>query len=329
MEAMRVMPPLARHFPFCGAPYCTNKVAHPFSRPPATARAVKKIDQLLPGILLTVFAGTCFATMDAIGKTLSGVLPIIMIVWGRYFFQTVIAAGYLTAVSRSGFIATHRPLLQFLRGAALLTATLLLYTSLAHVPLADATSAMFFSPILVALFSAVFLREKIGIHRIAAIVAGFGGVLLIVRPGAAGTSVYILLPVAAAGVNAAYLMLTRLLAEEQERRAAQFHTTSVGAVVLTLAVMPVWQTPAPAQFAAIALMGVLGTTGHLSLLRAFRHAPASLLSPYLYSQVLFAMLISVFWFSDPVLPATLAGTVLLIASGVYIWWRERRQAATP
>jgi drug/metabolite transporter (DMT)-like permease len=286
------------------------------------------MDRLLSGIVLTILAGTCFALMDAVGKQLTAYLSVIMVVWGRYFFQTAISAGILSAMQGAGFLKTRRPLVQFLRGAALFCATLLMYSALAHIPLADATSALFFTPILVALFSAVFLKERIGLHRIGAILAGFAGVLLVVRPGSAGTSIYLILPVGAACMNATYLILTSLLSGEQERRAAQFHTTSVGAIVLTFAVIPGWRTPEPVHLAALAMMGLLGVAGHFSLVVAMRHAPASLLSPYLYSQVVAAMLLSVMWFGDRLVPATLIGTALLVGSGIYIWWRERivRQA---
>lgn len=284
---------------------------------------MKPVDRLLPGILLTILAGTCFASMDAVGKQLTFALPIMMIVWGRYLVHTMISAGVLTALEGPRFLKTRRPLVHLLRGAALLVTTLFMYNSFAHVPLADATAALFFTPILVALFSAMFLKERIGKHRIGAILVGFAGVLLIVRPGSAGASPYLLLPLAAACSNTAYLMLTRLLSGAEDRSAAQFHTTSVGALALTFIVIPIWQTPSALEFGAMALMGLLGVGGHFSLLVAMRYAPASLLSPYLYSQILAALVISVLWFGDRMVPAAMLGTVLLVGSGIYIWWRER------
>ncbi len=280
-------------------------------------------DNLLRGIVLTMFAGACLAGMDALGKQLTQFLPVLMIVWGRYFFQTAFAGGILLARKGPNFLVTRRPIVHFLRGAALFSATILMYNALAFVPLADATSALFFTPILVTVFSVVFLKERIGIHRIFAVVAGFIGILFIVRPGLANTNPYMLLPVAAAVMNAAYLMLTRLLSGAQERRAAQIHTTSVGAIVLSLLVIPMWSMPEPLQFGGLIAMGLLGLAGHFSLLSAMSYAPASILSPFLYSQILAATLISLLWFGDVIVPATLIGTVIVVASGIYIWWRER------
>ena len=281
-------------------------------------------DQLLPAIAILLFATLCFSAMDTTGKLMTAQLPAVMVVWGRTLFQTILGASYLTAVAGPRFYVTHKPIAQFLRGMTLVTASLMIYYALSHVPLADVIAAMFFGPVLVALFSAVFLKEKIGIHRMAAILAGFVGVLFIVRPGTAGASPWLLLALAAAVLNAVYLMMTRFLSNPVERRAAQFHTTSFGAVVLSVLVVFFWQKPDLIQLAALALMGLLGTIGHFSLVSAFKYAPASLLSPFLYAQVFFSMLSSAILLGDKLSWATVVGALLLVASGVYIWWRERK-----
>ena len=283
-------------------------------------------NNLLTGILVTVFAGMVFSTMDTIGKQLTSVLPVLEIVWGRYFFQTLLMTGYLYRTSGTAFLRTRRPVLQWTRGAMLLTATLLMYFGLAHVPLGDATSVMFFSPIIITILSVIFLKETIGIHRIAAVIAGFCGVMLIVRPGASGTNPYLLLPLAAALANALYMLLTRQLAGSDEAPATQFNTTAVGTVLLTVLVIPVWVTPSLPTFGLMVLIGLVGSIGHFCLVTAFRHAPASLLSPFLYSQVLASSALSVLYFGDYIRLTTVIGTAVLIGSGLYIWWRENRNA---
>ena len=195
-----------------------------------------------------------------------------------------------------------------------------------RVPLADATSVMFFSPIIITILSVIFLKEKIGIHRVAAVVAGFCGVMLIVRPGASGTDPYLLLPLAASVLNSAYLMLTRQLAGSEDSAATQFHTTATGAVILSFVVIPIWETPSLPVAGLMLLIGTIGAIGHSTLINAFRHAPASLLSPFLYSQMIFATAISLFWFGDVLHDTTLVGMAVLVGSGLYIWWRENRNA---
>ena len=280
---------------------------------------------LLTGILLTVVAGLVFSVMDATGKELTTLIPVVQVVWGRYFVQTVLVTSYLGATAGTGFLRARRPVLQIVRGAALLSTTLMMYVALAKVPLADCTAVMFFSPILVTVFSVIFLKERIGLHRIAAVVAGFVGVILIVRPGSAGFDPYLLLPLAASVLNAVYLMLTRQLAGSEDSAATVFHTTATGAVIPSLMVIPVWQTPSLPAAGLMLFIGTIGAIGHSTLINAFRHAPASLLSPFLYSQMLFATAISLFWFGDGLHETTLTGMAVLVGSGLYIWWRENRE----
>jgi drug/metabolite transporter (DMT)-like permease len=279
---------------------------------------------LLAGIVTTVLAGCLFASMDATGKYVSTLVPVLTVVWGRYVFHTLLMTAFLARTTGTRFLKARQPGLQILRGFALLMTTGLLYSAIARVPLADATAVAFFAPILVTILSVVFLGEKIGIHRVAAILAGFAGVLLIVRPGTGTLDPALLLALAGAFANAVYLLLTRRLAGADDAASTQFNTTAVGAAILTAIVVPVWQTPEPAVLALMAAAGLFGAISHFCLVRAFVHAPASLLSPFLYAQVLVAALFSVVIFGDPLHPAIVAGTAILVASGLYIWWREVR-----
>lgn len=282
--------------------------------------------KLLTGILLTVFAGMVFATMDALGKQLMTILPVLQVVWGRYLVQTVLMTAYLSTTTGTRFLKTRRPVLQIMRGALLLSATLTMYFALANIPLADATAIMFVSPLVVTILSVLFLQETIGIHRIAAILVGFAGVMLIVRPGFSQFNPFHLLPLLAAVLNSGYLLLTRQLAGADDAAATQFNTTALGAFVLSILVIPIWETPSPSTAGLMLLIGTVGAIGHFTLIRAFAFASASLLSPFLYSQVLFASIVSILWFGDPMASTTVIGTAVLIASGLYIWWRENRTA---
>lgn len=276
------------------------------------------------GIALILLAGLTFATLDSLGKQLMATLPVVQVLWARYVVHTVFSTGYLVTTSGPRFMRTRRPVLHFLRGMALLSASACVYAALAHVPIADVTAIVFFSPFVITLLSVIFLKERIGLHRIGALVCGMAGVILIIRPGFGDTGVYHFLALAASVANAVYILLTRQLSEPDEREAAQFHTTAAGAVILTFVVFPAWVTPGPGDAALLVLLGALATVGHFLLLRGFAHASASLLSPFLYGQVVFAALYSWYWFGDPLAPTMVVGTVLLVASGIYVWWRENR-----
>lgn len=279
---------------------------------------------LLLGIIIVIAAGLLFSTMDSVGKFLIAGLPVMQVVWARYLVHTVIVGVYLSATTGTRFLRTRRPGLQLARGVCLLGATALMYTAISRAPLADATAALFLAPIVVTVLSVFFLGEKIGPRRIAAVIAGFCGVLLILRPGTGGVDPFVIFAVFAAFINAFYLMLTRTLAGADDAASTQFNTTAVGAVILSILVIPFWQTPEPWQIVLMLTMGVIGAVGHFLLVAAFAYAPASMLSPFLYSQVLGAAILSVLVFGDPLHPAMVAGTAILVASGLYIWWRENR-----
>lgn len=281
--------------------------------------------QLTLGVLLTVLAGFALSAMDGISKHLTTLLPVIQVVWARYVSQTVLMGLWLGATTGTAFLRPRRPWLQLARGATLLVTTYLMYETLARVPLADATAVLFFTPMVVTLLSVAFLGERIGRPRVLAVAAGFVGVLLVLRPGLASVEPALLLALAAAGTNAVFLLLTRRLAGADDAAATQFNTTAAGAAILTALIVPNWTTPPPEAWAPMALVGCVGALGHFLLVLAFSRAPASLLSPFLYSQVAGAALISVLAFGDPLHPLTVLGMLVLVASGLFIWWRENRR----
>ncbi|HEY9057425.1 MAG TPA: DMT family transporter [Aurantimonas sp.] len=288
---------------------------------------MRKPSGIVAGILLTILSGLALATMDTGAKYLTGRLPVLEVVWARYFFHAMLMTAWLAKTRGTTFLKTRRPLLQLTRGGALLTATAMMYLGLSKIPLADATAVMFFAPVLVTVLSVVFLGERIGLPRIAAVLAGFGGVLLIVRPGFADTDPYLLLPLGAAIVVSVYFLLTRALAGPEENAATLFHTTAAGAVILSLVVPFVWEPPSVADFALMVGIGTLGALGHFCLVSGFAYASASTLTPFLYAQVLFAGIYSVVLIGDPLRPTLVIGAAILIASGLTIWWRENRRKA--
>lgn len=280
---------------------------------------------LAAGIGLTMMAAFLFASLDSLGKEMTLVLPVIQVIWARYFFQTIVITGYLAARKGGRFLKTRRPKLQIIRALTLLMASLSVYHSLPYVSIAEATAVLFFSPLLVTVLSTIFLKEEIGLHRFMAVITGLIGMLLIVQPGFGAFNPYLLLPLAGAFFNALYLILTSQLSDPYESEATQFHTTATGTVILSFAVIWFWQTPTPQMALSLFIIGFASALAHFCLIRAFSQAPASLLSPFLYSQVLFAAFFAIWWFGDSLHPLMILGSMLLILSGLYIWWRENRR----
>jgi drug/metabolite transporter (DMT)-like permease len=265
--------------------------SNPQPTPPLSAHATAARN-LAVGIVMTIFAGVLLANMDAISKHLAPDLPLLQIVWGRYFFHALIVAALLLPKHGIAVLKARRPVVQMVRASCLLGVTFMLYWALGHVPLADATAVQFFAPVLVTILSAIFLKEAVGPRRFMAVLAGFIGVLLIVRPGL-NMDWHMLLPFLSALLLAVYLLLTRVLNSTDDSRSTLFYTTSVGAVVLTLFLPLIWQSTDVWGMAQLVAMGALGAGGHFLIIKAMAFAPASTLSPFLYSHILTATLISV------------------------------------
>ncbi|WP_404863144.1 DMT family transporter [Georhizobium sp. MAB10] len=293
------------------------------SSPPAPSPASPDTRpvRLLLGIVLTVGSTFVLASMDALSKLLTGDLPVVQVVWGRYFFHTLIVMTVLALRAKPGFWKSRRLDLQLVRALLLCATTFLLYASLIHVPLADATAVLFFAPVLVTLLAYLVLGESVGPRQLVAVVVGFLGVLLIIRPGF-GAEAAMLIPLGAAVLLAFFYLLTRLVGRYDGASTTLFYTTSVGAVLFSLALPFVWETTTLPQIGLMAAMGSLGALGHFLLVRAFAIAPASSLSPFLYSQIVAAATISVVVFGDPLQWTMIAGAGLLVGSGIYVWLRS-------
>jgi drug/metabolite transporter (DMT)-like permease len=279
-------------------------------------------------VALVIITGSFLAGMDAMAKYLALQLPIILILWGRYFFQTAITFGVFRLKTRSyRFLIARRPDLQFYRASCLFGATFSLYLSLRYMPLGDAASIQFLAPVLVTAFSGVFLGEVVGPRRRLAVVFGFVGVLLVTRPGTGVFGWVALLPLTTAFLLAGYFLLTRIIRNKDDSAATTFYSTALGTLVLSCVVYFYWQSLSPFQWMLMFAMGACGAIGHFMLVKAFHAAEASVLSPFTYAHVIFAIIWGFLVFDDVPSLWTISGASLVIGSGLYIWYRETRVVA--
>ncbi len=276
---------------------------------------------ILLGILLTIAAGSSMAIMDAISKHLTGSFNVVQVLWSRYFFHTIIVVVYLLATRSRSVFKSNRPVIQLQRSFALFAATAAMYTSLVYLPLADAAAVQHVAPVLVTIISAIFLGEKVGLRRFGAVVAGFVGVLIIIQPGA-DFKLPTLLPLITAFMLAIFLIQTKTLQDQDDAYTTLFYSTVVGVVVFIVIVPFVWRQPTLSEFLLMCVQGSLGAIGHLALIKGFKYASASVLAPFLYSQLLVSVILSVTFLADPLTIMMLAGASLIVASGIYIWHRE-------
>ncbi|MDW8468463.1 MAG: DMT family transporter [Burkholderiales bacterium] len=286
--------------------------------PPDAARA------RLAGIGLISATVLCFALLDAGAKWLVRTLPVAEVVFLRFFAHVLFTTALLAPRHGLRLARTRRPGLQLVRAAFLPAMTALNFWALQYLQLAETGAIQFSVPILVALFAAPLLKERLDWRRWAAIVAGFAGVLVILRPGMQGFHPALLVALANALLYALFNLLTRHLAAYDSAETTQF----ISGIVATVAVAPfafaVWQTPASgAEWALAAAIGVAGGLGHYFLALAHRHAPASVLAPFLYQQIVWMMLLGYAVFGDVPDAPVIVGCAIVIASGAYLLQRER------
>ena len=281
-------------------------------------------------VLLMLGATLCFAALDATSKHLSQTYPIPMMVWGRYTFHCLMMLIFLAPSMRLQLVATSRPIAQITRALLLVGTTGFSMVGFSLMPLAESTAFLFITPLVVVILSHWLLKESITGGHWMAVIAGFCGALLIARPGGALNLHGIFWMSLAATCYAFYQVQTRQLSPTENTVTMLFYTALVGTVSMTLAAPLYWGGPMPdwIDAALIASLGIYGGTGHLMLTRAFRYAAASFLSPFLYAQLIWAMLLgSVFYDHLPDL-ISIAGMVVIAVSSLSIALSERfKQAA--
>ena len=288
-------------------------------------------------MLLTMFL---FVSMDASVKLLVQDFSPLQIVWARFFFHMVWLLVFFNARFISLF-TTNALKMQLLRSALLVLTTSLFFSSLRTTELSTATAIMFLSPIFVTVLAIPLLGESVGIRRLIGVLTGFIGALIIVHPGisetgsgalATGEGLFRWIPepghllaVTAAASNALYQILTRSLRDIDNSNTTLLYSGVVGVLVMSAYSPTVWVMPEGTQWLLMALVGFLGCTSHFCLIRAFKNAPASVVVPFTYSSLIWAALFGYAIFDTLPDAWTLTGASLIIASGLYIFYRESRQ----
>src|SRR5210317_352544 len=207
-------------------------------------------------VALIIATGAALAGMDAFAKFLALEVPIIMVLWGRYFFHTLITFSAYSINTRSlRFLRAKRPGLQLIRASALFGATFFMYIAITRMPLGDAASIQFLAPVLVTALSGLLLGEHVGPRRWMGVAFGFVGVLLVARPGSGVLGWNALLPLATAVLLAFYMMMTRIIRNRDDPAATTFYSTAVGALILSFLVIFDWQALSAFQWSLMIAMG--------------------------------------------------------------------------
>lgn len=287
------------------------------------------------GIALMVCGLLIIPTIDAIAKHLSDSISALQITWTRFLFQSILMAGIVLASKPLAALRPKRPFVHLLRGLLLAVATMLFFWSLKYLPIADAIAIFFVQPLILTALSAIFLGETVGWHRRIAVVVGFIGALVIIQPGADSFHIAAILPFITAFFFATYLALTRAMAGVDTAETAQFAAGFGALIVLSVSMGLLMLTPfeklhpvppTASEWAWLALLGVVAAFCHLLVVKATELAPASVLAPFAYTEFIGATLLGWIFFNDIPSLTTWLGTLIIVASGLYVFVRERQLA---
>ncbi len=233
----------------------------------------------------------CFAVLDTTTKHVTLVVPIVMAVWARYFFQALLITSVVLSLKGLTVLQTKNPRQQLTRGVLLAVVTGLAFSSLKFLPVGEFTAINMTSPLLVTLLAARTLGEHVSMQRVWLVCGGFVGTLIIVRPGTEMFGWSLLIPVALVLVNATFQLLTSKMARTEDAMTTQFYTTWVGTALTSIPLFWFWVPVTETRvLLELVLMGAAGATGHFLLILAFERSPAGALMPYMYAQIAFAML---------------------------------------
>ncbi|HEY6981221.1 DMT family transporter [Reyranella sp.] len=290
-----------------------------------TVSAPPPADRILRSIVSTVVAMTCFAILNAMSKTLStSGYPVIQVIWARYIFAFIFMLAMFLPRNGMGLFTIRRLETQIVRGLLLFFSSYFYFHGVVYLPLATAASISLSSPLIVTALSSRLLGEPVGPRRWAAVAVGFIGALIIVRPGHADFDWHILWVVASTVCSAFYQLFSRRYGQTERPDASATLATIVGTLAASPFVPFEWAMPASTWHLVLFVgMGVMAGAGHYFLTIAYSQAPAAVVSPFNYTQLIGAAVLGFFVFDETPDEWTWIGATVIIASGLYIGYRER------
>jgi len=274
-------------------------------------------------IFYNLLAWVILPVMDGLAKYLSVDLPVLQIVWARYFFTVVITLSFIIIFFRKQLVWTSKPKLQLFRGLILLCANMLFFYAISIISLTKALTLAFVAPLIVTALSPFILGEIVGYRRWLAVIIGFIGSLIVIRPGLIEFNLATLAALGTGFFYGIYFIITRKLHTADSPLLTLLITGVVGAIILS-AYMPFsWIEPNPNQWLFMFCIGLCASVGHFFLILSLKYADASKLAPFSYFEIVTNVIIGYYFFSDFPDIWTWVGLLIIINSGIYISIRER------
>ena len=276
----------------------------------------------MKAITFNLLAWVMLPIMDGFAKYLSSDLPVLQITWARYFFTVAFTLPIMFFFFRKKLVWTDKPKLQLIRGLILLTANVCFFYSISIISLAKALTLAFIAPLIVTAFSPIFLGEKVGFRRWSAVIIGFIGSMVVIRPGFVEINLASLAALGTGVMYGFYLIITRKLSSSDNPLLTLLLTGVVGAIIISFVIPFVWIKPTLNQWSMMAAIGIFACVGHLFIILSLKYADASKLAPFSYFEIVTNIIIGYYFFSDFPDKWTFLGLFIIILSGIYISRRE-------
>ena len=276
----------------------------------------------MKAITFNLLAWVMLPIMDGFAKYLSSDLPVLQITWARYFFTVAFTLPIMFFFFRKNLVWTDKPKLQLIRGLILLTANVCFFYSISIISLAKALTLAFIAPLIVTAFSPIFLGEKVGFRRWSAVIIGFIGSMVVIRPGFVEINLASLAALGTGVMYGFYLIITRKLSSSDNPLLTLLLTGVVGAIIISFVMPFVWIKPTLNQWSMMAAIGIFACVGHLFIILSLRYADASKLAPFSYFEIVTNIIIGYYFFNDFPDKWTFLGLFIIILSGIYISRRE-------
>ena len=276
----------------------------------------------MKAIILNISAWIMLPFMDAIAKYLSTGLPFFQITWARYFFTVILVFPFMLLFFKDQLKWTENPKLQFYRGLTLFFANICFFYSISIISMAKALTLAFVAPLITTVLSTYFLGEKVGIRRWSAVVIGFLGILVVIRPGLIEFNLASISAVGTGCFYGVYLIITRKLHSTDSPLLTLLLTGVVGAIIGSFIVPVVWVNPTMIQWSWLILMGLFACLGHILLIYSLKYADASKLAPFGYIEIVPNIILGFYFFNDFLDMYSFLGLIIIISSGLYVIRRE-------
>ena len=276
----------------------------------------------MKAVVLNVSAWMLLPLMDGLAKYLSQEIHFLQVVWGRYFFMALISLVITFLFFRHHLKWPSNFQIQLIRSLFLFLSTILFFYAISIISLAEALTLAFVSPMIVTLLSAIILKEEVGFRRWSAVVVGFIGVLFVIRPGFNEVNLATITALGCGICYAIYIISTRKLSNQDSPLLTLIFTGLSGSIVISLIVPFYWSDLTLLQLLLLVLLAAIGTLAHFLLILSLNFAEASKLAPLSYSEIIMNVIIGYYFFGDFPSQWVWIGLVIIVASGVYISFRE-------